>query len=322
MNAHILGITHPADVKIGGIASRCAIQETERWSPRIVQPFLWLDAADLQTISTSSGNSIREWRNKGIGPTATARGNFVQTTPANQPQLNLRGRNGLPTVDFPDGATQFLNSADAAADWKLLHDGTVYWAFFVVRFGNNANPGIVGVVFGNASSSAAAHSGVILIADDTFRSTHSPPNQQCNDRLVVVVYPASTIRAVDIGSQQNQTTATDNWLTANNYSLTSKRADFSNATASERVWLYRNGGSVLKPNTLTQPPSTANPTFNLQIGAISGGAPWKGGMAELIFTRDITQSQRQAIEGYLAWKWGIALEPGHPFSDRPPLAND
>lgn len=63
---------------------------------------------------------------------------------------------------------------------------------------------------------------------------------------------------------------------------------------------------------------TAGNTFtytNYYIGAVSGAPGWLGNIAEIIvFNNILSTPQRQAIEGYLAQKWGTtsSLPPGHP----------
>jgi hypothetical protein len=52
-----------------------------------------------------------------------------------------------------------------------------------------------------------------------------------------------------------------------------------------------------------------------------GGGYWHGQIAEVLYyTGLFTTLQRQQIEGYLAWKWGLqALLPsGHPYKNAPP----
>jgi hypothetical protein len=40
----------------------------------------------------------------------------------------------------------------------------------------------------------------------------------------------------------------------------------------------------------------------------------------IIYNRTLTTSERQTVEGYLAWKWGIQanLPATHPFKNFPP----
>ncbi len=52
------------------------------------------------------------------------------------------------------------------------------------------------------------------------------------------------------------------------------------------------------------------------------GGYWYGYIAEVIYyTGLLTTLQRQQVEGYLAWKWGLQgnLPAGHPFVTSPPL---
>jgi hypothetical protein len=47
---------------------------------------------------------------------------------------------------------------------------------------------------------------------------------------------------------------------------------------------------------------------------------WRGRVAEVVsVSAAISLADKQRIEGYLAHKWGIALEAGHPYEAAPPL---
>lgn len=66
---------------------------------------------------------------------------------------------------------------------------------------------------------------------------------------------------------------------------------------------------------------------NLYIGNNSGTAAaanaFSGQMGEVIvYNQALTATQRQQVEGYLAWKWGLqaSLVSGHPYLTRPPFA--
>jgi hypothetical protein len=59
----------------------------------------------------------------------------------------------------------------------------------------------------------------------------------------------------------------------------------------------------------------------LQIGCITGSQYWQGYAAEIIvFTGTVTDSERQKVEGYLAWKWGLQslLPSTHPYKSFAP----
>ena len=51
------------------------------------------------------------------------------------------------------------------------------------------------------------------------------------------------------------------------------------------------------------------------------GTPWKGNVAEVLtYSRALTIYERQTVEGYLAWKWGLSsnLPSNHPYKTRAP----
>jgi hypothetical protein len=60
-----------------------------------------------------------------------------------------------------------------------------------------------------------------------------------------------------------------------------------------------------------------------EIGSGSGyvGNYWNGNICEIIvYSSDLTSRERQQVEGYLAWKWGIqsSLPSTHTYYKFPP----
>ncbi|MFM6311687.1 MAG: hypothetical protein ACKPGB_26160, partial [Dolichospermum sp.] len=83
--------------------------------------------------------------------------------------------------------------------------------------------------------------------------------------------------------------------------------------SSNQIQSHVNGG-----NAFTF--STSNPNFT---GLVIGDANIRlvtlnGSISEIV----ITSANRQLVEGYLAWKWGLTanLANNHPFKFNPPLA--
>jgi hypothetical protein len=83
---------------------------------------------------------------------------------------------------------------------------------------------------------------------------------------------------------------------------------------------------------------SGNPSATYTAGSTSGyviGARWLSGAAStsylltgniyeiLLFTGPLTTNQRQSVEGYLAWKWGLqgSLPANHPFKNFSPPPN-
>jgi hypothetical protein len=88
------------------------------------------------------------------------------------------------------------------------------------------------------------------------------------------------------------------------------------ATAGVVERASKNGDVALTTPTT---PSTAESQI-VSIGSVPGGQP-AGLINELIFySVTLTTTQRQQVEGYLAWKWGLVgfLPASHPFKNSPP----
>ena len=73
-------------------------------------------------------------------------------------------------------------------------------------------------------------------------------------------------------------------------------------------------GTVLQPyfngNAMTAKTGTTGATTGLNLGeTYLYSQPWTGHIAEfIVFSSQITDAQRQAVEGYLAWKWNIGTQ--------------
>ena len=73
-------------------------------------------------------------------------------------------------------------------------------------------------------------------------------------------------------------------------------------------------GTVLQPyfngNAMTAKTGTTGATTGLNLGVTYvSSQPWTGYIAEfIVFSSQITDAQRQNVEGYLAWKWNIGTQ--------------
>jgi hypothetical protein len=85
--------------------------------------------------------------------------------------------------------------------------------------------------------------------------------------------------------------------------------------------------TIISPFVLASSVAQSTNRTNLFIGndrfltGLTRG--WRGKISE-VFAIDYVPSvaERNRAEGYLAWKWGIALNASHPFVNRPPLIGD
>ncbi|MFN8994753.1 MAG: hypothetical protein ACK5X3_13970, partial [Pseudomonadota bacterium] len=95
-----------------------ALIQGRLWTPALERPAVWLDAADLSTITIATG--VSQWRDKsGNGANAT------QATAANQPAYSNTGFFGLPGITF-DGLSDQLEIFTTRMQ-NTTHG--VYWVF-------------------------------------------------------------------------------------------------------------------------------------------------------------------------------------------------
>ena len=98
----------------------------------------------------------------------------------------------------------------------------------------------------------------------------------------------------------------------NTYSLNTRQqvSTFYTSGAQRTVWVNFVLGGTDTPGTRNQP------TSSNRIGNLWASNMFFGQMHEiLVYSNALTTSQRQQVEGYLAWKWGLqtSLPTTHPF---------
>lgn len=251
--------------------------------PSVVQTAaVWLDAADLSTI-TESGGDVSQWNNKGT------LGNFTQATAASQPTTGVGTLNGLNVINF---ASDFMISADTAATYKFLHDGTDYLVAAVWKPGVVDNPGVRYALYGNTNTTAEV--GASLKFEDI-----SPQN----DVLRADVFNASG----DSSTVPVFARTANDFIDANNFHVTTVLLDPNNATAANRYKAFNNGGSASTPNTNTGTVSGSNPSNVLRLGQENGSNTLTGSIAELVIVSgaNAIEGNRVIIRDYLNAKWGV-----------------
>jgi hypothetical protein len=248
----------------------------------VLNASVWLDAADLSTI-TESGGAVSQWNNKG------SLGNFTQGTGANQPTTGVSTLNSLNVIDF---ASDFMTSADSATSYKFLHDGTDYIVAAVVKFGTTANPNTTYSVFDNGGSSTSTIGVLFWYSDEAG----------VNDALQHFVTRG-------VSSTRSVTNTADNAITPNQFTIASLLADPNNGTAANRSLIYVDDGSAVDNNTQTNAVSTSDPASVLYLGSRNNGVSniLTGSIAEIVIVSgaDATEGNRVIIRNYLNAKWGV-----------------
>lgn len=262
------------------------------WLPDVLRPALWLDAADVSTITIATG--VSEWRDKsGNNRHAT------QATTTLQPAYSasaMRGRPGLIWPSPPANPSRTLITpsfdigiSNIAATFCVsrLDAGVTSGAYRRLFVNNSANPiGYTLWYFGTSSGQA----------------------------LGAIAGTSATGADWVVGAERNSPFVLS-MVGPNNGGL-----------AASNLRARLNGG--VSTYTRTDATGTVGGTSNFTIGAAesayqAGTSPWGGEISEIVhFNTTLSSRDVNVIEGYLAWKWGVTLAADHPFANRPPLIGD
>jgi hypothetical protein len=245
---------------------------------------MWFDASDSSTI-TITGSGVSKWADK------SGRDNHAtQSTDALRPTIAAAAQNGLDVLDIAvtdnDIAVAtgkpFLNLPDLSA---LITSGSS--VVFIAKV-NNDPP------------SAQGKSGTVIYTGTDTLASHLPWSESGE------IYDSfgSTARK-NLG---NPTPSLASWF------ITSVRS------ATNDYEYHLNGTSFYSTGTNTNGfRSTALIGKSTDQGGYHYG--FDGKIAEIVVLKAAaTTGQRQQLEGYLAWKWGVqsTLASDHPYKLTPP----
>lgn len=255
------------------------------WTPDLVRPALWLDAADASTVSVATG--VSEWRDKsGNGR------HFTQTATASQPAYNLNGINGLRSISY-DPTNDALQRTPEA--WAFQYPITSFIVFRATAFTNAYNS-----LFDFFTANGPTAAGWTNLIKSNGRSavylTSTAGTQPNYDGTGVVTYVTNKTY-IFTGIHQNNSLV----------GLQNGNTDGSNT-----------GSYTLRTNLSTSPLYIgSSPPFSRYTN-------WQIGEVIITNNAALSTSDQLKIEGYLAWKWGIVadLVTSSPFLNRPPLIGD
>ena len=276
---------------------------------------LWLDAEDTDSI-TLNGSNVSQWDDK-----SGNNRNHVQANAANQPPLISAAINGKPAlqattaghfVEIADGNPTFgTTDLDAVA-------GDLHSVFCVMNGGDGtgffqSTGGRAGLAYGKAGGIGSAATFVLgLLTHDGSDVALTPPRWFVGQKG----WPSSG----QSGAANNPT-----WHPGalNTNAVLGMVWDGTATTATVDGTPFANVGA---PFTAT------NQNASARIGSTAttfGGPGTAGGgnaqVGELIICDTaLSTDDRQKLEGYLAWKWGLEANlPGtHPYRYTPPTTDE
>lgn len=254
---------------------------------------LWLDAADVNTLSIQSGNVV-SWRDKSPSNTLA--------------RAAALGAAGLPRYDTS------LRS--------VIFNGSGYFSNTTLSYTLSSRS--VFMVCSQTTSSTTGFEGFLVFVNPTSANLDY-------DNQNAVVY---TGRGVNV--QQNCSYSVYYFQTGNpptntgdyviNYltsTTPSPLAIYADMYASQSGTLFVNGTSVGTDTSVTIPGTSTG----YILGARKPGTsttptnPLFGNIYEIItYPSLLNPTQRQQVEGYLAWKWNLvaSLPPNHLYKNFPP----
>lgn len=246
---------------------------------------LWLDASDAATV-TLSGSNVSQWEDK----SGNAR-DFSQGVAGTQPAYALASINGLNTISF-DGTNDAL--ARSVESWAYSYPVNVFAVFKATAFNASYN-GLFG--FYTASDASAAGFGAFIKSNgkSAIYATDTSNGQPNYDGTGALTYLINT------GYIFGATIGDDDFTSF---------GDGSPDGSATGTWTLRNNVGTGEVNVGSDPRFSRFTEWEIaEIVISTGGA--------------ISVPNRQRMEGYLAWKWGLegSLPAGHPYENAPPLVS-
>jgi hypothetical protein len=248
----------------------------------ISTPLVWFDAADTSTISFSTGSVVARWLNKGSsGANATA---LVGSLTSGITTLN-----GLNLVNCPA-------SANLGFTVGIPNQPRAWFAVFrltsqLTTTGTTQYFALINQTTGSGQ--------------DAISGPMSPTNIATN--------------TYSIGEGSTGLGTNINTVTAPNGFNVMKQYGYINSAASTSSNFITVNGSPMTLSTSLAASGYTTTSVLYTFGDIYGGSG--ADIAEVIlFNTELTTPQRQQIEGYLGWKWGIGntLPATHPYYKYPP----
>jgi hypothetical protein len=242
---------------------------------------LWFDAADQTTFTYSSGTSISQWRDKSSNAYSV-----IQATASNQPTLTSGAQNRLPGIQFSQSTYLYQTATSMPA---FTTGGSTSVLMAARNASTNDGWNIINTIWFDINA---------LTATQRY---HFSFNQNTTDGTTL--YTNNTF----VGQ-----------VTSNAVAPSANAILGFTASATSQT-IHTNGSTDSYAGT-TLPDATGNTDFIFNDPRNDNLASANTMIFEMVgYNTQITTAQRQQLEGYLAWKWGMVgnLPASHPYKTTP-----
>ena len=260
---------------------------------------LWLDANDVNgTGLTSTAGTVTSWTDK-------SGSNNSSTAASGSPTLTLNSLNGKPGIAFSAASNSYIQVPRVVTD-----DFSIFIVFTTTATGANSTP-TPGAGQAHTDSLGNHWWGGLGIFDAEVAGTQ-------NDFGISLCGSSLAFGQGDFSSAVDTTEFSAVAVNTGAGFI----GEIFRTRSSGLMEMYVNGSFQVRTTGSTASRSGTN----MKIGSIQSlpaGYYFTGNVYEIIcYTSILTTTQRQIIEGYLAWKWGRqgVLPNDHTFTKYPPIA--
>jgi len=281
---------------------RRAVQANKFLPTQYSNCVLWLDATDVNGTGTNPATgTITSWTDKsGSGNSSTGSGGT--------PTLTANSLNGKSGVAFSSSSSSYIQiPVVVTTDWSI------FIVFSTTQTGPNSTP-TPGPGQAHTDASGNHWWGGQGIFDAEVGGT-------VNDFGISLCGSPTAYLGYGVGNLATNQDTTEFSATAVNTGA-GFIGEFFRTQSTGNLQMYVNGAFQVSTTGSTATRS-APPT--IKIGSIQTTPPgyfFTGNVYEIVcYSRVLSTIERQQVEGYFAWKWGLktSLTSGHPFFLIPPL---
>ena len=247
----------------------------------------WYSATDFDAdgIENEEASAPATWYDKSA--------NGRNLTKTGTVDLAIGQVNGQNVARFYSGTTGYYQ-ASTASDWTFLHNASTTTVFIVFEVGagstNTNSFNVIYTTFQFSSGLIGSGFGV----DDRSSSSR-------NDALFYTV-------SKGVSGQQPIFDIQNNTVSHNAFHLLTVNSDPDNSIAANRSSYKLDGSLISGTNSNTFSPSSSAPQYPLTLGSIAATTSFdlQGYIAEIIiYSRDLSSSERTEVESYLSNKYGL-----------------